>query len=205
MLDVAQSIEQGRRPWLDEPRCQTCHGANYAELPGTLYRHSNNGHGGLYCSACHTSPHAILPSREERDNRQNVVLQGYAGTLRSCNVCHGYFPAGPGPHGLLATGFTDETAPAAASVRVSAAPNPLTTSSEIHYRIVDESRLRLGIYDAAGRLVRLLTSHAQTPGDHVLVWDGRGSNGQRVAPGVYFCRLENGGDAAVVRLVKLDR
>jgi len=39
----------------------------------------------------------------DRDNLQNITLQGYAGILRECSVCHGYNPTGPGPHGLLAS------------------------------------------------------------------------------------------------------
>lgn len=104
IADVASSIEQGREPWLEEPRCGDCHGAAYAEAPGTLYRFSRNGHHGLYCATCHGSPHAILPSREERDNRQNVALQGHEGTLDVCAVCHAETPDEPGPHGIRAAG-----------------------------------------------------------------------------------------------------
>ncbi len=98
---VANSIEQGREPWLEEPRCGTCHGTKYEEDVNTLYRNSNglHSHHGLYCSTCHGSPHAILPSREERDNRQNVALQGHAGTLSTCAVCHRGTPDESGPHG----------------------------------------------------------------------------------------------------------
>ncbi len=100
VAEVASSIEGGREPWLEEPRCGDCHGSNYAEAPGTLYRNSHNGHHGLYCTVCHGSPHAILPSREERDNRQNVALQGSSGTLSACAVCHVSTPDEPGPHGI---------------------------------------------------------------------------------------------------------
>lgn len=102
VANVANTIAQGRRPWLDEPDCGTCHGAAYAVNSGELYRNSK-GHGGLYCSACHGSPHAILPSREANDNVQNINLQGFAGTLKDCTVCHGTTPSGAGPHGLPAT------------------------------------------------------------------------------------------------------
>jgi hypothetical protein len=61
----------------------------------------SRGHGGLYCSACHGEPHAILPSGQANDNVQNIALQGHAGTLNKCEVCHGVVPAGPGPHGLV--------------------------------------------------------------------------------------------------------
>jgi hypothetical protein len=102
MDTVALSINAGRRPWLDEPKCGTCHGSNYAEEPGKLFRQST-GHGGLFCSACHGSPHAILPTIEANDNIQNVRLQGYAGTLGKCSVCHETHQTGPGPHGIMDT------------------------------------------------------------------------------------------------------
>jgi len=106
MQQVAESIHSGRRPWIDEPQCGSCHGSQYAEESGKLYRNSK-GHGGLFCTTCHGSPHAILPSREENDNLQNYNLQGYAGTLSDCKVCHTTNPSGPGPHGIYAdTGGT---------------------------------------------------------------------------------------------------
>lgn len=100
---VGHSIDQGREPWLEEPSCGAtqCHGAQYAEEAGQLFRNSR-GHGGLFCSACHGEPHAIVPSREARDNLENINLQGHAGTLSNCSVCHGITPAGSGPHGLFA-------------------------------------------------------------------------------------------------------
>jgi len=106
---VASSIANGREPWLQEPSCGSvsCHGANYAEEPGKLFRQSK-GHGGLYCSACHGSPHAILPSENPRDNVQNIALQGSAGTLKDCKVCHGIVPDGPGPHGYTPPAAEDK-------------------------------------------------------------------------------------------------
>jgi hypothetical protein len=100
--NVGNTIEQGREPWLEEPSCGAtqCHGAQYAEEPGQLFRNSR-GHGGLFCSACHGEPHAIVTSRVDRDNLQNITLQGHAGTLSDCTVCHGVVPNGPGPHGIL--------------------------------------------------------------------------------------------------------
>jgi len=102
MRQVAQSIKDGREPWLEEPSCgaTNCHGPQFAEEPGRLYRLSK-GHGGLYCSTCHGSPHALVPSTLDRDNIQNIQLQGYAGILNNCAVCHGHIPSGPGPHGIM--------------------------------------------------------------------------------------------------------
>ncbi len=97
MLSVGSS---SRRPWIDEPRCATCH-PEHPEETGKLYRQSR-GHGGLYCAACHNSPHAELPTAQPRDAMQALRVQGRATFIRDCSVCHSTRPSGPGPHGLLA-------------------------------------------------------------------------------------------------------
>jgi hypothetical protein len=71
--------------------------------------HTSKGHGGLFCSACHGSPHAIVPTGNPRDNVQNTALQGHAGTLWDCSVCHGYYPSAPGPHGIVVTAVQNDT------------------------------------------------------------------------------------------------
>ena len=114
MANVAATVDAGRRPWLDEPKCGNCHGTAYAEQPGKLYRQSQ-GHGGLFCSACHGSPHAIQPTVQANDNLQNIRLQGTAGTLRKCSVCHLTAPGGSGPHGIVDTTSYQPNAPLLAS------------------------------------------------------------------------------------------
>lgn len=85
-------------PWLNEPRCDTCHGANVHQ-DQALYRFSR-GHGGTYCEGCHDSTHAITPSREWRDGLKFMALQGKVGTLDQCTVCHATQPAGGFVHTL---------------------------------------------------------------------------------------------------------
>jgi hypothetical protein len=93
-----RALAQGNRtPWLDEPRCGNCHDTAHTEEEGTLYRFSK-GHGGLYCESCHNSTHAILTSRDAPDNQQSILLQGYAGTIQECSVCHTVQPTAGGPH-----------------------------------------------------------------------------------------------------------
>ena len=91
MANVAGTIAGGRIPWAGEPACATCHIDAAGVNTGTaLYRHSQ-GHGNLYCSACHGSPHAMYPSREVSDNYQSKQYQGFKTTIKtigSCGVCH---------------------------------------------------------------------------------------------------------------------
>jgi len=71
----------------------------------SLYRFST-GHGGLQCSACHGSTHAIYPSSHLNDNLQNIDQQGHAGTLSDCASCHEGQPEtfNGGPHGMHPVG-----------------------------------------------------------------------------------------------------
>ncbi|MDZ4755790.1 MAG: hypothetical protein SGJ11_15000 [Phycisphaerae bacterium] len=78
-----------RIPWTDQPRCSDCHnkpGSDY-EQPGKLFKDSI-GHGGIYCVTCHGAPHAIGPATTPVDNLQAITLQGHAGPINTCIVCH---------------------------------------------------------------------------------------------------------------------
>jgi hypothetical protein len=95
-----KTVSENINPWLNEPRCDTCHTANSTKQYNqdqALYRFSK-GHGGVYCEACHDSTHAIATSREANDAIKFVQLQGKSGTLSTCTVCHLSQPTGPGPH-----------------------------------------------------------------------------------------------------------
>lgn len=85
-----------RTPWVDEPRCSTCHhvaGHEY-EQPGKLFRDSV-GHKNVKCIVCHNSPHAVVPTVTPRDNEQMLRVQGHVGTLDTCYACHSRAPDHP--------------------------------------------------------------------------------------------------------------
>jgi hypothetical protein len=85
-----QKVAQNTSPWLNEPRCDDCHGEDVRQ-DQALYRHSK-GHGAVYCEGCHDSTHAIATSREPNDAIKFVNLQGEIGTLHQCTVCHATQP-----------------------------------------------------------------------------------------------------------------
>ena len=116
-----------RQGWLDLPACQMCHNNSNrymtaftspgqwrttsdttfatnqnTPLPGKqLYRFSS-GHGAVYCSACHGSPHAEYPTLQANDNVYSTALQGHTGKITECAVCHTNVPttANGGPHNM---------------------------------------------------------------------------------------------------------
>ena len=91
MSTVASTIAAGRIPWVTEPKCVTCHpGVSGVDTGDKLYRNAK-GHGTIYCTVCHGSPHAMYPSREVTDNYQSKQYQGFSSKVKSigsCGVCH---------------------------------------------------------------------------------------------------------------------
>jgi len=89
LQDVASSIATGGRiPWVNEPQCATCHpGVAEVNTGATLYRNAS-GHQGMSCPACHSSPHAMVPSLEASDNHQAVQYQTTVAPIGDCKVCH---------------------------------------------------------------------------------------------------------------------
>ncbi len=91
--------DPARQPWVDLPRCGDCHNRPGFEFeqPGVLFKDAT-GHGGVHCTSCHSSPHAITPTTTEIDNQQAITLQGHPGVINSCIVCHNQTPGDPFPH-----------------------------------------------------------------------------------------------------------
>lgn len=91
MAAVAGSIPSQRTPWVNEPACSDCHGEVSGVATGTVLYRNAQGHGEVYCAACHGSPHAMVPSEVAADNHQAMQYQGFsskAKSLGSCGVCH---------------------------------------------------------------------------------------------------------------------
>jgi flagellar hook assembly protein FlgD len=83
-------------------------------------------------------------------------------------------------------------------------PNPVSGASSgtrIAFQLPASSRVRLDIYDIAGRRVRALVDANMGAGARSAFWDGRDDAGRRVASGVYLYRLEATGKVLAKRLV----
>ncbi len=70
-------------------------------------------------------------------------------------------------------------------------PNPFSTVTQFEITVEEPGPVRVGVYDIAGRRVRLLDGGVREPGTYGLSWDGRDAAGALVASGVYFYRVEN--------------
>ncbi len=94
----------------------------------------------------------------------------------------------------LAPGTGDHTFPADrmfAALRHNE-PNPFNPTTTIRFEIRAEQKVRVEIYDVAGRLVKRLVSGVLPPGVHETIWRGDTVAGADAPSGVYFARLAAG-------------
>ncbi len=77
-------------------------------------------------------------------------------------------------------------------------PNPFNPSTTIGFTLRGAGvvRVRLAVYDLAGREVRALVDEAKEPGTHKVLFDASG-----LASGIYFCRMQAGSLTETRKLV----
>ena len=64
--------------------------------------------------------------------------------------------------------------------------------------------MSLRVYDAQGRLVRILADGRQPAGNHRALWDSGQERGGRAPRGIYFARFESGAIQQTKKIVLLD-
>lgn len=76
-------------------------------------------------------------------------------------------------------------------------PNPFRGGgvTTIHYSASARGKAEIRIFDAAGRLIRMLSDAADV-GDNYVTWDGKGATGRKTPSGVYFYEIRINGFSA---------
>lgn len=82
-------------------------------------------------------------------------------------------------------------------------PNPAGGPVAIAYALPRPATVRLSVLDAQGRLVRLLVSEPREAGRWSTTWDGRDAAGRPCGNGLYWLRVEAGGEVRTTRFIRL--
>jgi hypothetical protein len=82
-------------------------------------------------------------------------------------------------------------------------PNPFNPVTTIVFELDRATNITLTVYDVTGRKIRTLENRSMTPGVYKEQWDGRDTQGDIVASGVYFYRLHAGERALTKKMVFL--
>ncbi|HMB70751.1 MAG TPA: FlgD immunoglobulin-like domain containing protein, partial [bacterium] len=128
----------------------------------------------------------------------NLDGSGLETVVSTGSGCLGIFLLSPGTIPPVGAPEVGSASVAVASLR-HPFPNPFRSGASLalQHRGGD---LDLSVYDAAGRLVRVLHRGPGAPGDHLFRWDGRNRSGRAASPGVYFFRYRP--EAGAARTVK---
>jgi len=109
------------------------------------------------------------------------------------------------PLGPITTAVVDQpvTAPLTWSL-AHGRPNPFRSETTFDYALPERARVRITVYDLAGRRVRGLVDAELDPDRYRAVWDGRNDDGRGLASGIYFVRYEAGASRITRRVVLLN-
>ncbi len=82
-------------------------------------------------------------------------------------------------------------------------PNPFNPTTTIRFGLKRPGFVSLKIYNATGRLVRVLVNEHRPAGFYEAVWDERDGAGRQAASGVYFYKLHTGSFEKTKKMVLL--
>ena len=102
------------------------------------------------------------------------------------------------PYGIM----EQDPMPAFKSVLRVVRPNPAVGPARIDFELPRSTRVRLDIFDVAGRRVRRVIAGRMTAGRHSWSWDGRDDRGGEVTDGLYFVRFDVDGQSAVRPIIR---
>ena len=82
-------------------------------------------------------------------------------------------------------------------------PNPMNPKADISFTLAQPGRVRVAIYDLAGRLVKTIHEGDFPAGANTVSWNGSTGLGGGAASGVYFVSVETTRDRVVQRVTVL--
>jgi N-acetylneuraminic acid mutarotase/phosphoribosylformylglycinamidine (FGAM) synthase PurS component len=82
-------------------------------------------------------------------------------------------------------------------------PNPFNPVTTIVFSVAERTRVRLVVFDMAGRVVATILDRQFEAGRYSVPWDGKSVNGTGLSSGVYLLRLESGDFTATRKMVML--
>ena len=80
-------------------------------------------------------------------------------------------------------------------------PNPFNPETKISFSLPERASVSLAVYNVVGQKVRDLINATLPAGSYTVTWDGADDQGNRLASGVYFCRLSAGENTSTQKMI----
>jgi len=104
----------------------------------------------------------------------------------------------------FATGIYDDDNPALpGTFALTSYPNPFNANVNITFDLTRDDNVRLEVYDIAGRLINELSDNRFSAGNHIITWNGRDTNGNSIASGMYLIKMVTSEGTAADKIVML--
>ena len=84
-------------------------------------------------------------------------------------------------------------------------PNPFNPTTTIQYALPQAADVELTVYNVVGQVVRTLVAERQSAGRYAVEWDATDDSGHSLSSGMYFYRLQAGGEFREVKKMLLLR
>ena len=82
-------------------------------------------------------------------------------------------------------------------------PNPFNPATTIQYALPQAADVDLMVYNVVGQPVRTLVADHQSAGRYVVEWDATDDSGRSLSSGLYFYRLQAGGEFRAIKKMLL--
>ena len=82
-------------------------------------------------------------------------------------------------------------------------PNPFNPETTLKYDLPEAGDVKLEVYNMLGQVVRTLVNERQTAGRYAVQWDATNDRGQSMSSGIYFYRVQVGGEFTDVKKMLL--
>lgn len=108
-----------------------------------------------------------------------------------------FYPCPPPPH-------ADDNEIVAQSVMLQQNyPNPFNPETTIKFSLLQQSNVKLQIFNIRGQIVKTLLDEEKLPGEHMVAWNGKDDNGRELASAIYLYKLKSEKDVVTRKMMLL--
>lgn len=95
----------------------------------------------------------------------------------------------------------DNSVEAPVDILLSNYPNPFNPETTISFNLAKSGNVELAIYNIIGQKVTTLVNDYRASGNHNVVWNGKNSNGNSLASGIYLYKITSGKQTQINKMI----
>jgi hypothetical protein len=77
-------------------------------------------------------------------------------------------------------------------IELSNFPNPFNIETNILYTVPELNKVEICIFNIYGNKIKVLVNKIHKSGNYSLIWDATNTEGRKISPGIYICKIQVG-------------